>query len=151
MFEACPTQVADLVNDENRFPVYVKFHHRSLGLLGALFKRFKTGAAVEDWLSNMASKIPVIYFGQLEALAICVKGLVATESMQKGSVKTNWMDRVLLVQRTGVTPEHFEKTVRETAPEVADAIGDWRLDRARQILSSSLGMVPDCLILGVAR
>lgn len=132
------------MNDENRFPVYVKFHHRSLGLLGALFKRFKTGAAVEDWLTNMASKVPVIYFGQLEALAICVKGLVATESMQKGSVKTNWMDRVLLVQRIGVTPEQFEKTVRETAPEVADTIGDWILDCASRILNPILAVGLDC-------
>ena len=109
----------------NAFPCYVKFHHRSLGLLGCLFKRFKTGGDVEDWLKAMANAVPVFFWGPLDRLSICVRGLVTTASMQKGSVKVNWLDRVLMVQRLGVTPEQFEKSVRQLAPEMADVIGDW--------------------------
>ena len=109
----------------NAFPCYVKFHHRSLGLLGCLFKRFKTGGDVEDWLKAMAKAVPVFFWGPLDRLSICVRGLVTTASMQKGSVKVNWLDRVLMVQRLGVTPEQFEKSVRQLAPEMADVIGDW--------------------------
>ena len=80
---------------------------------------------MEDWLKAMAKAVPVFFWGPLDRLSICVRGLVTTASMQKGLVKVNWLDRVLMVQRLGVTPEQFEKSVRQLAPEMADVIGDW--------------------------
>lgn len=105
----------------------MKFHHRALACLGLLYERFKAKLPLEDWLRKMAANVPVIFLGRMDAASICASGLVESGSMQKGSVKINWLDRVRFVQNACLTPEQFEKKVRELAPEMADQIGDWYL------------------------